>query len=81
MKDLGTLHHFLGVTVVCQPLGLHLHQRQYSIEILSVLAWQIANFAALRLMPLPNCQQQQILSQIQRIFAALPEHFSHFHLP
>lgn len=34
MKDLGTLHHFLGVTVVCQPLGLLLHQRQYSIEIL-----------------------------------------------
>lgn len=34
MKDLATLHHFLGVTVVRQPSGLLLHQRQYSIEIL-----------------------------------------------
>lgn len=34
MKDLGAFHHFLGVTVVRQPSGLLLHQRQYSLEIL-----------------------------------------------
>ena len=28
MKDLGQLHHFLGVTVEPRPSGLLLHQRQ-----------------------------------------------------
>ena len=27
MKDLGALHHFLGVTVEPHPAGLFLHQR------------------------------------------------------
>jgi hypothetical protein len=30
MKDLGVLHHFLGVTVEPHPTGFHLHQRQYT---------------------------------------------------
>ena len=34
MKDLGQLHHFLGVTVEPRPSGLLLHQRQYAINIL-----------------------------------------------
>jgi hypothetical protein len=33
MKDLGVLHHFLGVTVEPHPTGL-LHQRQYTLDIL-----------------------------------------------
>ncbi|XP_021308772.1 uncharacterized protein LOC8063854 isoform X1 [Sorghum bicolor] len=34
MKDLGALHHFLGVTVQPHPAGLLLHQRQYTLDIL-----------------------------------------------
>jgi hypothetical protein len=34
MKDLGVLHHFLGVTVEPHPAGLLLHQRQYTQDIL-----------------------------------------------
>ena len=34
MKDLGHLHHFLGVTVETLPSGLLLHQRQYALDIL-----------------------------------------------
>jgi hypothetical protein len=34
MKDLGPLHHFLGITVECRPDGLFLHQRTYTIDIL-----------------------------------------------
>jgi len=34
MKDLGRLHHFLGVTVEPHPAGLLLHQRQYTLDIL-----------------------------------------------
>ena len=34
MKDLGVLHHFLGVTVEPRPTGLLLHQRQYTLDIL-----------------------------------------------
>lgn len=34
MKDLGSLHHFLGVTVDRLPSSLLLHQRQYSLDIL-----------------------------------------------
>ncbi|WVZ64726.1 hypothetical protein U9M48_014203 [Paspalum notatum var. saurae] len=34
MKDLGVLHHFLGVTVEPRPFGLLLHQRQYALDIL-----------------------------------------------
>jgi hypothetical protein len=34
MKDLGVLHHFLGVTVEPHPVGLLLHQRQYTRDIL-----------------------------------------------
>jgi hypothetical protein len=34
MKDLGQLHHFLGVTVEPHPSGLLMHQRQYALDIL-----------------------------------------------
>jgi hypothetical protein len=34
MKDLGPLHHFLGITAERRPQGLFLHQRQYTIDIL-----------------------------------------------
>jgi hypothetical protein len=34
MKDLGQLHHFLGVTVETRPYGLFLQQRQYALKIL-----------------------------------------------
>nr|CAB3497375.1 unnamed protein product [Digitaria exilis] len=34
MKDLGTLHHFLGVTVEPHASDLFLHQRQYALDIL-----------------------------------------------
>ncbi len=34
VKDLGVLHHFLGVTAEPRPSGLLLHQRQYILDIL-----------------------------------------------
>jgi len=34
MKELGALHHFLGVTVDPHPGGLLLHQWQYTLDIL-----------------------------------------------
>jgi hypothetical protein len=33
MKDLGPLHHFLGITVERRPNGLFLHQRTYMLDI------------------------------------------------
>jgi hypothetical protein len=35
MKDLGPLHHFLGITVERRPDGLFLHQRTYTLDILN----------------------------------------------
>ena len=35
MKDLGPLHHFLGISVSRTPSSLHLSQRQYFLDILS----------------------------------------------
>jgi len=34
MKDLGVLHHFLGVTVERRPSSMFLDQRQYTLDIL-----------------------------------------------
>jgi hypothetical protein len=34
MKDLGLLHHFLGITVECRSVGLFLHQHTYTLYIL-----------------------------------------------
>jgi hypothetical protein len=34
MKELGPLHHFLGITVERRPDGLFLHQRTYMLDIL-----------------------------------------------
>jgi hypothetical protein len=34
MKDLGQLHHFLGISVQHQPTILFLSQRQYTMEII-----------------------------------------------
>jgi hypothetical protein len=33
MKDLGSLHHFPGITVEHRPDGLSLHQRTYTLDI------------------------------------------------
>jgi hypothetical protein len=33
MKDLGPLHHFLGITVERRPDGLFLHQCTYTLDI------------------------------------------------
>ena len=35
MKDLGPLHHFLGISVTRSSTGLHLSQWQYILDILS----------------------------------------------
>ena len=35
MKDLGPLHHFLGISVTRTATGLHLSQRQYILDILA----------------------------------------------
>ena len=35
MKDLGPLHHFLGISVSRTPTSLHLSQQQYILELLS----------------------------------------------
>jgi hypothetical protein len=34
MKDLGPLHHFLGITVERRPADLFLHQCTYTLDIL-----------------------------------------------
>jgi hypothetical protein len=34
MKDLGSLHHFLGITVEHRPDGMFLHQRTYTLDII-----------------------------------------------
>jgi hypothetical protein len=34
MKNLGSLHHFLDITVERRPAGLFLHQRTYTLDIL-----------------------------------------------
>jgi hypothetical protein len=33
-KDVGRLHHFLGISVQRQPIALFLSQRQYMMEII-----------------------------------------------
>jgi hypothetical protein len=32
MKDIGSLHHFLGITIERRPAGLFLHQRTYTLD-------------------------------------------------
>jgi hypothetical protein len=34
MKDLGPLHHFIGITVERRPTGMFLHPRTYTLDIL-----------------------------------------------
>jgi hypothetical protein len=34
MKDLGPLHHFLGITVERRRDGMFLHQRSYTLDII-----------------------------------------------
>jgi hypothetical protein len=34
MKNIGPLHHFIGITVERRPDGLFLHQRTYTLDIL-----------------------------------------------
>jgi hypothetical protein len=46
MKDLGVLHHFLGVTVEPYPTGLLLHQRQYTRDILELAGMTDCNLCS-----------------------------------
>jgi hypothetical protein len=34
MKDLGPLHHFLGITVECHPDEMFVHRRPYTLDII-----------------------------------------------
>ena len=77
MKDLGELHHFLGMHVQRHGDGLLLSQRQYMLEYLIGLVWQTANLFLLRLTPTPRFLQLMVhLSQIRLIFAAWQAHSS-----
>jgi hypothetical protein len=38
MKDLGSLHHFLGITVEHRPDGLFLHQHTYMLDVIKLSA-------------------------------------------
>jgi hypothetical protein len=38
MKDLGSLHHFLGITVECCPDGMFLHQYTYTLDVIKCVA-------------------------------------------
>ena len=40
MKDLGQLHHFLGVSITSSSAGLFLSQRQYMLDILECAGMQ-----------------------------------------
>jgi hypothetical protein len=46
MKDLGPLHHFLGITVEHRPDGMFLHQHTYTLNIIKRAA--MADCARLR---------------------------------
>jgi hypothetical protein len=46
MKDLGELHHFLGITVEPRSQGLFLHQRQYTVDILERVGNGMADYKA-----------------------------------
>jgi hypothetical protein len=48
MKDLGPLHHFLGITVKRRPDGLLLHQRTYTLTSSNVRSWRTASRARLQ---------------------------------
>jgi hypothetical protein len=48
MRDLGPLHHFLGITVERRPDGLFLHQRPTCSTSSSVRSWRIASRARLQ---------------------------------
>jgi hypothetical protein len=34
MMDMGSLHYFLGIAVICDSSGMHLSQAKYAAEIL-----------------------------------------------
>jgi hypothetical protein len=38
MKDLGLLHHFLGITIECRPNKMFLHQCTYTLVIIKRVA-------------------------------------------
>jgi len=78
MKDLGTLHHFLGMHV--QHLGstLFLSQQQYMIEILERLVWPIASLVQLQWILIQSCLLMVLLSRLRvlQIFGVSPVLFS-----
>jgi hypothetical protein len=67
MKDLGTLHHFLGITVERRDNGLFLHQRTYLLGIIERAGLRIANQSPLQLI---FKQNYQLMSDI--LFRTLP---------
>lgn len=67
MKDLGTLHHFLGITVERRDSGLFLHQRTYLLDIIERAGLRIANQSPLQLI---FKQNYQLMSDI--LFRTLP---------
>lgn len=46
MKDLGPLHHFLGISVSRSSVGVHLSQCQYTQDLLSHAGMSICNSVA-----------------------------------
>jgi hypothetical protein len=76
MKDLGALHHFLGVTVERRPQGLFLHQRQYTVNLL-----ERAGMAECKPCATPVDTQGKVSvaaprSPIRSVTGVLPGHFS-----
>lgn len=43
MKDLGTLHYFLGLEVNSTSKGMFLHQHKYATNLISMVGLQTAN--------------------------------------
>jgi hypothetical protein len=76
MKDLGALHHFLGVTVERRPQGMFLHQRQYTVDL-----FESAGMAECKPRATPVSTQGKVSaadprSPIRPAIGALPGHFN-----
>ena len=76
MKDLGELHHFLGMHVQRRGTGLFLSQRQYMVDLRSAQAWLSASHVLLLSTLIRSCQQMGRPSRTLRIITALQELFS-----
>ena len=74
MKDLGELHHFLGMHVQRRGVGLFLSQRQYMVDLLERAG--SASCAPPLSTLIRSCQQMDRPSKTLRIIAASQELFS-----